>query len=688
MGDLNVRIADNQLDLNEFTRHLLKDIQALDMMLKKDCFDNEQMHIGAEQEICLVDDHGKPSATCLEVLEALNNEKFTTELARFNVECNLEPQPFKGDCFSKLEAETLGLLKQLEEVTKKHDIDYVLTGILPTIRKFDLTTDNITPLDRYYALMNALKKLRGNESYELKIEGIDELNTTQDTALVEACNTSFQVHLQIKPEEFVAKYNVAMAISAPILAAACNSPMLFGKRLWSETRIALFRQSVDTRIASEHLRERSPRVMFGNKWLKGSILDLYREDIMRFRVLLTTDIDEDALKMVQEDKTPKLRALNVHNSTVYRWNRPCYGISPNGKPHLRIENRILPAGPTVVDEVANAALWIGAMNAFEDTYPDVSEIMEFDDARANFMNVARHGLRVDVRWVNGKKMSVKNLLLKEIIPMARKGLEKAKVSQTDIDKYMGIVEARVKSEQTGSSWMLQSYSKLIKQTTKEEVMTAITVAIAAKQKSNKPIHTWKLATIEDISDWQPSDLLVEEFMDTDLFTVTEDDVPEFAADIMDWQKIRYIPVECGNGVLGGLVSSRILLRHFKSNPSQSNQKNNITTVKDLMIKDVYTVSPEANIHEAMDLMRKYKVGCLPVVANNNLVGIITEANFLNITASLLKRIAERRRKRKEDNEKSDKTKVSSKPQTIKDREIKIQGVDSLRNVMADGEEEE
>jgi CBS domain-containing protein/gamma-glutamylcysteine synthetase len=685
MGDLNVRIADNQLDLNEFTRYLLKDIQALELMLKKDCFDNEQMHIGAEQEICLVDDHGKPSATCLEVLEELNHGSFTTELARFNVECNLEPQPFKGDCFSKLEAETLSLLKELEKITKKRDIDYILTGILPTIRKFDLTTDNITPLDRYYALMNSLKKLRGKETYELKIEGIDELNTLHDTALVEACNTSFQVHLQIKPEEFVSKYNVAMAISAPILAAACNSPMLFGKRLWSETRIALFRQSIDTRIASEHLRERSPRVMFGNKWLKGSILDLYREDIMRFRVLLTTDIDEDAIKMVQEGKTPKLRALNVHNSTVYRWNRPCYGISPNGKPHLRIENRILPAGPTVVDEVANAALWIGAMNAFEDTYPDVTEIMEFDDARSNFMNVARDGLRVDVRWVNGKKMSVKNLLLKEIIPMARKGLEKANVDKADIDKYMGIIEARVKSEQTGSTWMLQSYSKLIKQTTKEEVMTAITVAIAAKQKSNQPIHTWKLASIEDISDWQPSDLLVEEFMDTDLFTVTEDDIPEFAADIMDWQRIRYLPVECQDGVLGGLVSSRLLLRHFKAN--QREIKNNVTTVKDLMITNVHTISPEANIHEAMDLMRKHKVGCLPVVANNNLVGIITEANFLNITASLLKRIAERRRKRKEQNEQNEQLKNTSKPQNIKDREIKIQGIDSLENVLAGGEEE-
>lgn len=687
MGDLNVRIADNQVDVNAFTRHLLKDIQALDLMLKKDIFDNEQMHIGAEQEICLVDDHGKPSATCLEVLKELNHDSFTTELARFNVECNLVPQPFKGDCFSKLEGEILSLLQELEKVTKKMDIDYILTGILPTIRKFDLTTANITPLERYYALMNALKKLRGNESYELKIEGIDELNTLQDTALVEACNTSFQIHLQIKPEEFVSKYNVAMAIAAPILAIACNSPMLFNKRLWRETRIALFRQSVDTRISSEHLRERSPRVMFGNKWLKGSILDLYREDIMRFRVLLTTDIDEDALQMVQEGKTPKLRALNIHNSTVYRWNRPCYGVSPNGKPHLRIENRILPAGPTVVDEVANAALWIGAMNAFEDKYPNVSEVMEFDDARANFMNVARHGLHVDVKWINGKEMSVKNLLLTEIIPMARLGLQKAKVNQVDIDKYLGIIEERVKSEQTGANWMLQSYSKLIKQTTKEEVMTAITTAIATKQKSNEPIHTWKLATIEDISDWQPSDLLVEEFMDTDLFTVTEHDIPEFAADIMDWQRIRYLPVECENGVLGGLVSSRVLLRYFNSR--QRNLIDTTTTVKDLMIKDVFTVSPEANIHEAMDLMRKHKIGCLPVVANNNLVGIITEANFLNITASLLKRIAERRRKRKEQNEINEQNELlknNSAPQII-DREVHIEGIDSLENILAGGEEE-
>ncbi|MFY7787209.1 MAG: CBS domain-containing protein, partial [Thermoflexibacteraceae bacterium] len=549
---------------------------------------------------------------------------------------NVPPLTFTGTCFSDMENNINQLMGQLRNVLgDMDDVDVVLTGILPTIRKFDINMDNLTPVVRYFSLMEAINNMRGNR-YELRIEGVDELNVMLDSPLVEACNTSFQVHLQIKPEEFAAKYNAAQAIAAPVLALGTNSPLVFGKRLWSETRIALFRQSIDTRVATEHLRERSPRVMFGNKWVKDSLIEIYKEDIMRFRVIFMTDIEEDVLQCVEQGITPRLRALNIHNSTVYRWNRPCYGISPNGKPHLRIENRVLPAGPSVVDEVSNAAFWIGVMNGFEDAYKDVTKLMDFDEAKSNFLLAARNGLGVKYSWM-GKKINDTELIAKELLPLARHGLKKANVSTQDIDKYLGIIEARNETGYTGSRWMLNSYAKLIKETSKEEVMVAITSATMNYQKQNLPVHTWDLATMKDIAEYEPSAILVEEFMTTDLFTVNKDDLPDLSADIMDWQRIRYIPVEDMKGSLVGLISSRMLLRHFLL--EKRNGTDSKTLIEDLMIKNPITISPQATINEALEIMTTKQIGCLPVVNKGNLVGIITESNFLNITASLIKRLS-------------------------------------------------
>lgn len=644
MGSLNVRLARSHEDLNAYTRRLLLDIQALQRMLEEDMFESDNIKIGAEQEICLVDDHGKPAPAAMDVLHRLDHPNFTTEIARFNVEANLDPLPFTGSCFSQMENNLQGLLDALEKVTDELGIEYLLTGILPTIRKFDLVKENLTPLDRYHALIESLRKLRGKE-HELRIEGLDELNVLHDSALLEACNTSFQVHLQVRPREFVSKYNVAQAIAAPVMALSSNSPMLFGKRLWSETRIALFRQSIDTRVASEHIRERSPRVTFGREWLKNSILDLYQEDIMRFRVILMADDEEDALATLDAGKIPRLSALNIHNSTVYRWNRACYGRGAGEKPHLRIENRILPAGPSVIDEVANAAFWIGLMNGFEDEHKNITQEMDFDDAKSNFQQAARSGLGGSFSWVGGKNIKDTELISKELIPLARHGLEKAQVASEDIDRYMGVIEERNEAACTGSRWILSSYSKLIKHNSREEVTVALTASIKKRQIKNLPIHTWELASVADIAEWEPSSLMVEEFMDTDLITVNESDTPEFASDIMDWQRIRYLPVENEGGHFVGLLSSRMLLRHYRHQQNAKSTK----VIRDLMKKDPITTSPEANITEVMELMSKHQIGCVPVIVKGELAGLITEGNYLNITASLLKRIAEKR-----------KTKLSSK----------------------------
>ena len=640
MGDLNVKLVTNQKQLNDFTKRLLLDVQALERMINEDWFDDSPARIGAEQEICLIDQYYKPAPVAMELLDKLGDDNFTTELAKFNIEANLPPLDFTGECFSFLENNINTLLNKLRKTANEMDIDFLITGILPTLRKFDMDLDNLTPLQRYHALMKAISKLRG-KMYELRIKGIDELNLKHDSAMLEACNTSFQVHLQVRPEEFVEKYNIAQLLTAPTIAIASNSPLLFGKRLWSETRVALFQQSIDTRVTSEHLRDRSPRVTFGNQWLQNSILDLYKEDIVRFRVMLMTELEGDVMKLLDEGVTPKLRALTIHNSTVYRWNRPCYGISGNGKPHFRIENRVLPAGPSVIDEVANAAFWLGLMNAFGNHYPNVDQLMDFDEANANFMATSFNGINSEITWFNGKKLGVSKLIKNELLPIAREGLENNSVKKEDIDRYLSVIEERNEARKNGTVWLLNSFSKLSKQQrTKEEVMIAISSAMVENQRNGVPVHQWKDACVNDINNWHPSKILVEEFMTTDIFTVHKEDIPELVADIMDWQKIRYTPVEDEKGKLTGLITSRTLLRYFcvKHKLGEKLEK----TVDDLMIKDPISISPNATIIEAMNLMRESGIGCLPVVNNGKLVGVVTEGNFINITGSLLNILKEKR----------------------------------------------
>jgi CBS domain-containing protein/gamma-glutamyl:cysteine ligase YbdK (ATP-grasp superfamily) len=612
----------------------------MDLMIKEDMFERGITRIGAEQEMCLIDSNWKPATVNMEAIAHINNPLFTTELAKFNLEANLPPLEFTGNAISAMHKTLKDVLERAIERVREMGYEILLVGILPTIRKFDVEIDNITPLERYYALMNALKELR-NDMFELRINGIDELNLQQENAMLEACNTSFQVHLQVHPDEFVQKYNFAQAVAGPIMGVSVNSPLLFGRRLWKETRIALFQQSIDIRTFTQHLRDRSPRVTFGNSWLENSILDIYREDVARFKVILSTKIEEDVFEVLKKGEIPKLRALNIHNSTVYRWNRPCYGISDSGKPHLRIENRILPAGPSLPDEIANAAFWLGLMNGFADEYPDVRKVMEFDHAKANFFAAARLGMDAKFTWTHGKKVAAPKLLREQLLPIARNGLEKAGIDSSDIDTYLGIIHERVESGRTGSQWMLDSFTNLAKSgTTRDEISSALTASIFKNQQIARPVHEWELASMDDL-DYEPSAMLVEEFMSTDLITVQEDDILDLVANLMDWKHIRHLPVEDRNGHLVGLITARMALRYF-ADKHLSRRKDTNVAVKSIMVRNPITVSPETSIIEAMEIMKKNHIGSLPVTKGSELVGIITETDFLAITRNLINRFAMRK----------------------------------------------
>ena len=640
MGEekVNVPTKDSR---TKFTQHLLQDVQALEYMLKENWFETETIRIGAEQELCLVDKKTlKPTPKNIQVLKRLEQHKWaTTEIARFNVECNLSPQEFTGHALRLLETENRAQLDEVVKSAKRSDAHVVLTGILPTLRKFDLAIENLTPKPRYLALIEAIKaQSKSSKGFELRLAGIDELFISHDSPLMEACNTSFQIHLQVTPATFAPLYNIAQAITGPILAIAANSPLVFGKRLWHESRIALFQQALDVRTTQDHLRQPEPRVSFGTDWLNESIMEIYKEDIARFRVLLGSEVEENSLETVGRREIPKLKALQVHNGTVYRWNRPCYGISDNGMPHLRIENRVIPAGPTVLDQTANAAFWLGLMIGMANRYKDVREHMSFADAKDNFVKAAQFGIDTQFTWFNNKKVSCCELILNELLPCAEEGLRSRGIVEEDIQRYLGVIRDRAKAHQNGARWLLKAYTKLHNEVNQDENLTVITSAMIRNQMSQKPVHEWDLPDAADLKAYRPVGLRVEEFMETDLFTVREDDLLEMVANLMDWRKLRYVPVEDDRGHLCGLITTRRLLRYYTRRDRPDAPEAGMVRVKDIMIASPQTIAPDTKIRDAMHTMRNGKLGCLPVIKNKELVGIITEMDFLRVSGRLIERL--------------------------------------------------
>lgn len=629
--DLQADFSDDEL--RAFMKAILADVHALERMLDEDRFETGIRRIGAEQEMFLLDRSGRTWNGAAQMMQALNHKQFTYELAQFNLEANLEPQVFGGKCLSNMEQELTGLLQLARRTAEAQGGGIVLCGILPTLRRTDLGLDCMTQNPRYLALNNAMAHLRGGE-FQFRIKGVDELEMTHDNVMLESCNASFQVHFQVGPKEFAKLYNTAQAITAPVLAASTNSPVLLGRRLWRETRVALFQQSVDSRSAAHQLRGRRPRVSFGDGWVRDSVLEIFREDIARFRVMLASDLDEDPEAVLDRGGVPAMTALRLHNGTVYRWNRACYGIS-DGKPHLRIEARAFPSGPSPVDEMATAAFFFGLMAAVSNEFEDVSKAMDFDDAKGNFVAAARLGLQANLTWFHGREYTAQDLIKEVLLPMAREGLQHAGVDQGDSDRYLGILAERCGRGRTGSRWLLDSLSAMGEKGTKDQRMTALVRAMQKRQEAGDPVHTWDLADTGEFEGWKESYVLVGQFMTTDLFTVHPEDVVDLAASLMDWRHIRHVPVEDNDGNLVGLVSHRTLLRMVGQ--GMRGKERTPVAVKDIMISEPVCVTPNTPTLEAIEKMREHRIGSLPVVEHGRLVGIITERDLIRVAAMLFEK---------------------------------------------------
>jgi CBS domain-containing protein len=630
MGEQNVRLHSDDASNQAFMKALLVEVHALEKMLEDGLFESGVRRIGAEQEMFLIDRANKPALKALDILDVIGDERFTHELGLFNLEANLSPQLLTGDCLRRMEAEAQDVYRRARAAAGRFDCDIALVGILPTLTREHLGLESMVPTPRYHALNDAICALRGKD-FEFTINGIDQISVKHDNVMLEACNTSFQVHFQVSPEHFAKNYNIAQTVTAPLLAAAVNSPVLLGKRLWHETRIAVFEYSIDTRSNVFQERGIKPRVHFGDRWLEESVAEIFKEDIARFRTVLTTETEEDPLGMIEQGIIPSLNALRLHNGTVYRWNRPCYGVHDN-VPHLRIENRVIPSGPTVIDEIANAAFFFGMMLGLTEEIDDIRTMLPFADVKSNFLAAARDGIRAQMNWFNDTHLPAKQLVLEQLLPLAREGLQEAGIDGDDIDRYLGVLHDRVTRRRTGSRWVLESLETMGESGTLDQRLRSIVGSMVRQQSSGQPISEWSLAEFCKEQDWRDSYQTVGQFMTQDLFTVRPDDIVDFAATLMDWRHVRHVPVENDEGELVGLVSHRALLRLVAQGRLGSDTK---VTVEEIMKRDPVTVHPETPTTKAIRLMREKKLACLPVTREGKLVGIVTEHDLIVVASVLL-----------------------------------------------------
>jgi CBS domain-containing protein len=605
-----------------FTHALLEDLKAFEILLERDAFEHEPRRIGVEQEMFLVDARLRPAPIAPELLVKLGDRRLTSELARFNLEANLDPIEVGPGLLSTLERQLREVLDKVEQGASDFGARAALMGTLPTLRRNDLELENMTPEPRYYALNQSLRRFRGSD-FHVVIAGQDELTARADSVMLESANASLQLHLQVSPAEFPHLHNLAQLVTAPLLGAAVNSPVLLGRRLWHETRVALFERSVDGRSVVQTSRGQQARVSFGESWTRGSALETFRETTARHRVLLLRDAEADPVELARGGLIPKLWALTLHNGTVWPWNRLCYGAGP-ARAHLRIENRVLPAGPTLADEVGNAAFFYGMMAGLEGEAASVPDRLAFQRARENFIEAARHGLDAELTWLDGRRVGCRELILDELLPLARSGLRRWKLEPSEVDRWLGVVEARVARRMTGARWILDALAP----TTSEAALTSVTAALLDHQHEDQPVAFWPPYREHSSSAPPAGGRSVADIMTTDLFTVHPEDVVDLATSMMQWEHVRHVPVEDDSGRLVGLISHRELLDlAARGSPPAS--------VADLMDMNPDTIHPDAPLHEAAARLLESRSACLLVVAGEKLVGIVTQLDMLRETAVLL-----------------------------------------------------
>jgi gamma-glutamyl:cysteine ligase YbdK (ATP-grasp superfamily) len=478
-------------DYARFRARLEQSLSALAELLNHPGFGAGQPTIGAELELFLIDSAGRPLPRNQAVRAAAGDPRVTVELDRFNLELNASPVPLAGRPFTALGAELELLLDQVGDAARAHRGRPALIGILPTLRRADLHPGVMTDAARYRAMNRGLRRLR-QEAFRIRIAGEDPLELDSDHVVPEGANTSFQVHLRVDPENFTRTYNAVQLATAPVLAVSGNSPTFLGHRLWEETRIALFKQAVDDRAAAGP-RRRPPRTALGTGWLRDGAVELFAESVRLHQPVLPVVSGDDPGPSRAGRFPPPLDELRLHQSTVWRWNRPIYDPASGG--HLRIEMRALPSGPTVTDMLANAAFLIGLTLWLARQDPRWTYELPFERADHGFYRAAQHGLAAELSWPAGPPPDQPRTvaaadLVPELLPPARQALTEAGVAAEEADRLLGVISARAASGQTGAAWQRAALAAAERRHDRERALAVMLERYLQHAATGQPVHSW------------------------------------------------------------------------------------------------------------------------------------------------------------------------------------------------------
>jgi len=476
-------------DRGKYRDKLRCSLEVFATMLREHLFESDPAQVGLEIELNIVDEHGVPSMSNADVLDAIADPAWATELGQFNIEINVPPRRLDGDAVADLEQEVRNSLNAADTKARGTGSRLVMIGILPTLDEKDLHEGALSANARYKVLNEQIFAARG-EDMRIAIEGTEQLVTHADSITPEAACTSVQLHVQTSPEAFASYWNAAQAIAGVQVALAANSPFLFGKQLWHETRITLFEQSTDTRPDELKHQGVRPRVWFGERWIT-SVFDLFEENIRYFPALLPICEDEDPQAELDQGACPHLAEMSLHNGTIYRWNRPVYA-AVDGVPHLRVENRVLPAGPSVVDVMANAAFYYGLVRTLAEAQRPVWTQMSFATAEENLHEAARRGLDAQLYWPGLGDVPVPELVVRRLVPLAREGLGRWGVDPAQADRLLGIIEQRCVTGQNGATWQIGEVAALTAggDVSRAEALRLMTQRYIEHMHTNEPVHTW------------------------------------------------------------------------------------------------------------------------------------------------------------------------------------------------------
>ena len=479
-------------DFREFSHRLDIELALLKRAIRRPGFGQEPLQLGAELEMYLVDNDGRVSCANQALLSRLDDAQFQPEINQYNIELNLSPVALTGKPFSRMREEMRAKTAYLETIAAEQGVNVIPIGILPTLKEAHLQRDHMTDVPRYHFLSDQLFRRRG-DAFAVNINGAEPVSIRCDDVTLEGANTSFQVHMMVEHHRFADTFNAAQLTSPLVIALAANSGLLLGNRLWDETRIALFKQSLDIRQRNQVQWQQPTRVAFGFGWVRKDAWELFCETVSLFEPILPVLAEEDPQQVWSSGQLPALRELCLHMGTTWPWHRPVY--SNQGQGHVRIEFRALPAGPTSLDMVANAALSIGLAVGLADNIDDYLAQMPFRYAEYNFYRAAQHGLDAKILWPAGPGAALREVPLLEIVesllPVAEQGLRRLAIADSDITQFMGVICERLAARTNGARWQKRRLQALETYHNKDSACRLLTLEYLANARSCAPVAQWQ-----------------------------------------------------------------------------------------------------------------------------------------------------------------------------------------------------